>query len=147
MGKKFEFRLEKILSLRAQKVTQEKLALGKVQSLRLNKEQEAQSQNDYQDELKKVKHNKGQASMLQAHHQHRTFIQEEIKKLEEEIDQLKEIEELRRVRLTEAMKDEKVLEKLKEKRKFDHEEDSKHEEVLTLDEISQMRFEKRKVTQ
>ena len=147
MGKKFEFRLEKILSLRTQKVTQEKLALGKVQSLRLNKEQEAQSQNDYQDELKKVKHNKGQASMLQAHHQHRTFIREEIKKLEDEIDQLKEIEELRRVRLTEAMKDEKVLEKLKEKRKYDHEEDSKHEEVLTLDEISQMRFEKRKVTQ
>ena len=74
-------------------------------------------------------------------------LKEEIKKLEEEIDQLKEIEELRRVRLTEAMKDEKVLEKLKEKRKYDHDEDSKHEEVLTLDEISQMRFTKKKITQ
>lgn len=147
MGKKFEFRLEKILNLRAQKVTQEKLALGRIQSLRLNKEQEAQTQNDYQDELKKIKHDKGQASMLQAYHHHRTFVQEEIKKLEDEIDQLKEIEELRRVRLTEAMKDEKILEKLKEKRKYDHEEDSKHEEVQVLDEISQMRFEKQKVTQ
>lgn len=147
MGKKFEFRLEKILSLRAQKVTQEKLALGRVQSMRMNKEQEAQTQNEYKEELNKVRHDKARAGTLQAYHHHRTFVQEEIKKLEEEIDQLKEIEELRRLKLTEAMKDEKILEKLKEKKKYDHEEDSKREEVYALDEIAQNRFEKRKIEQ
>ncbi len=140
MEKKFNFRLEKVLNLRSQKVNQEKLAFGKVMSIRLDKEKEVEEQQNYANGLNNNKSKIANAAFYQTYQNHKEFVKEEIIKLEDELTQIKEIEELRRVKLTEAMKEEKVLEKLKEKKKEIHLEEMKREETINLDEIAQQRF-------
>jgi flagellar protein FliJ len=146
MAKKFEFRLEKVLNLRSQKVSQEKIALGRVQSIRLLKEQEMQEQEDYTNQINRQKSLKANAAMFQALQSHKSYIREEMVKLSEEVVQLREIEKLRRIRLNDAMVDEKVLEKLKERKHSVHIEEVKREETNLLDEIASDRIQRRKST-
>lgn len=142
MAKKFDFRLEKVLNLRTQKVTQEKLAFARVQAIRLQKEQEVEDQKEYANQISGIKGERASAAFFQAQVYHKVYVKEELNKMETELGQIKEIEDLRRVKLTDAMKDEKVLEKLKEKKKDAHMDDVKKEETNTLDEIAQQRYVK-----
>ncbi len=144
MAKKFVFRLEKVLNLRTQKVSQEKIALSRVQSIRTMKEQEIEEQEKYNSYINTIKSEKANAAMFQALQHHKSYIREEMSKLADEVVQLKEIENLRRIRLTEAMKDKKVLEKLKERKQTVHIEDMKREETILLDEIARDRHTKNK---
>ena len=140
MAKKFQFRLDPLLNLRAFKVKEAKEALGHVANLRLEKEKEIQSKLNYLDELNNTFYNSAQASDLQARTQHIRFTEAEIKKLENEKKQLMEIEKLKRSELSEKMKEEKILEKLKEKKKNLHNKDILAEEIKILDEITTNKF-------
>lgn len=136
MAKKFTFRLEPLLNLRSHKVKEAKEELVKVVNKRTSKESEISEQNEYFNGLMKSKKGKIPVAELQADYHHKSFVKDEIGKLENQKEQLLEIEEVKRLRLTEAMKDEKILQKLKEKQKQYHAEEVEKESVKQMDEIA-----------
>ncbi|MCX7736429.1 MAG: flagellar FliJ family protein [Candidatus Kapabacteria bacterium] len=140
MAKKFNFRLEKVLNLKSQKVLELKEALNLVVVSRLAKEKEIDKNQNYLNNL--LYSNKGvlPASSLQTSWSHKTYIQDTIKKLRMERDQLIEIENLRRQKLVEAMKEEKILLKLKDKKQLQHKEELSKEEIKILDEIANIKY-------
>jgi flagellar FliJ protein len=144
MAKKFNFKLESVLKFRADKVNQAMDALNQVVKIRLEKEKmildTIQLKLDIANQIK----SKVKASELQAKNNHLIFLDDEIKKLEHEKKQIVEIENLRRIKLTNAMKDEKVIEKLKEKQLDNYKEDLKKEESIFLDELGIKGIEKNK---
>jgi len=83
-----------------------------------------------------VKAGQYSAADLQAQISHENAVKEEIIKLEKEKEQLLEIESLKRDKLTVAMKEEKILEKLKEKKLIIHNEDASKEEMKVLDDLA-----------
>lgn len=140
MAKKFNFRLEKVLYLKSQKVLELKEALNLVVISRLAKEKEIDKNQNYLNNLLNSKKGVLPASSLQTSWSHKTFIQDTIKKLRIERDQLIEIENLRRQKLVEAMKEEKILQKLKDKKKHQHNEELSKEEIKILDEIANLKY-------
>ena len=139
MAKKFSFRLEPVLKLRSYKVSLAKDSLVQVLNQRRNKEQQISEHKNYYNQLLKTEINSTQASEFQAQYYHKNFIFNEIIKLNNEKEQLLEIESFHRTKLTEAMKQEKILKKLKEKKQDLYNEENQKEETLTLDEIARTR--------
>ncbi len=134
--KKFSFRLDPVLRLREHKVREEKEAFGQAVSSRLSKEEQIRLKKEYQGKILKMKAISGKAENIQAIYHHSIFIKDEIKMLEHERSQLIEIESARRIKLTEAMKNEKIITKLKEKKKDDYNIENNREETSNLDEIA-----------
>ncbi|MER3329355.1 MAG: flagellar FliJ family protein, partial [Candidatus Kapaibacterium sp.] len=90
---------------------------------------------------KLAKHNKTRnehkkLEEIQAFYYHKEAINQEIKKLNMELDNLLDIESLKRIKYNEALKEEKVLQKLKEKKKSEFIAEIEHKEQLELDEIA-----------
>jgi len=144
MAKKFQFRLESLLRIRTHKVEEAKEALNEIIQARLKKKREIQER---EEQIQAAHAHRGGKSSrpvgeLQAVWHHVESLRDQIKMLEQEYSQLGEIETLRREILSEAMKKEKVLEKLKEKKQVQHGADIAREEQLFLDDIAQ-----RKVSQ
>lgn len=134
--KKFNFKLESVLKYRGDKVTQAKDSLNQVLKIKNEKELAiSDTQNTINNLINEKEKGKIKASDLQIKNNHINFLNDEIVRLNEEKKQIVEIENIRRVKLTKAMKDEKVMEKLKEKQKYEHNEIQKKEEGIMLDEI------------
>jgi flagellar export protein FliJ len=136
MAKRFNFRLEPILRLRTHIVNQAKEELTHVVNQRTAKEMQIEEREKYFENIIKSGIKSTSASELQALYSHQDFVRSEIEKLEDEKSQLLEIEDYKRGKLTEAMKKEKILEKLKEKKKIIYNEEISKEETKTLDEIA-----------
>jgi flagellar FliJ protein len=135
MAKKFNFKLEPVLKYRADKVNQAKDSFNQAVRLRIEKENSILETIDKKNEmLNKVIH-KIKAGDLQNNINHINSLNNEILKLENEKNQIIEIENLRRIKLTNAMKDEKVIEKLKEKKIDLYNENLKKDENKFLDEL------------
>ena len=145
MAKKFSFRLEPILKIKNYKASLAKDTLNQVIATRIRKEEEINHKNGYLDNLVNQKTVSTNAMMIQAHYHHKNYVKEEIKKLEKEKFQILEIENLRRIELTEAMKEEKILEKLKEKKQAIHKFEVDKEEMNNLDEIGRNRYIKQNI--
>ncbi|MFN3270592.1 MAG: flagellar FliJ family protein, partial [Candidatus Kapaibacteriota bacterium] len=73
---------------------------------------------------------------IQALNYHKEYVREEIRELKEQLARIVEIENILRMRLVEAMKEEKVLQKLKEKEFDAYKVALNKEETKLLDEIS-----------
>lgn len=136
MVKKFAFRLDPVLKLRSFRAKEAKEALAQVLNLRLTKEREIAEKKKYLDDLFIAGKGAAPAADLQAKANHKIYVQSEIKRLEEERKRLLEIENLKRNELSEKMKDEKILEKLKEKKRDVYEKEVLDEENKQLDEIT-----------
>ncbi len=136
MPKKFSFRLEPILNLRSHRVRQEKEALLQIQGMRIAKENEIQDNIDNLNSLYRNKIGKISVEQMQIDFHRQNYIKELIKKLEADKLRLLEIEEQRRIILNEALKEEKVLEKLKEKKHTAYKEELNLEDMKMMDEIA-----------
>jgi flagellar export protein FliJ len=138
MSKRFTFRLDSLHRLRQHKTEQAQLALGEIARMRFEKEQEIE-----QRKLYLQKYNDQTRSRKIADHQMRTehihTVRAEIKRLHSELDNLLEIEALRRKVLSEMMKEEKVLDSLREKKVAEHKSILLHEEQNLMDEIASRR--------
>jgi len=139
--KKFAFRLEPLLKIRSEKTAEAKDMLGQAMQVRIAKERTIAEKKQYSLELQKkgVHETKISVQELAANFHHLRAVAEEIKQLEKEHAQVLEIESLRRGILSEAMKQEKVLDKLKEKKKEQFLKDVAHEENALLEDIAQRR--------
>lgn len=135
MAKKFNFRFESILKIRAEKVTQAQESLNQAVKVRLDKEQAIQEFIDSKNNLEISKPITTKAQDLQNKIFHKQHIESEINRLEKEKQQIVEIENLRRNKLGVAMKEEKVMEKLKDKKLSEHIDEVKREEGIFFDEI------------
>lgn len=144
MAKKFSFKLESVLKYRADKVNQAIDALNQVVKLRIEKEKKINELIQLKKEIYSQGKKKVKASDLQTKNNYLNSLDEEISKLENEKKQIIEIENIRRIKLTEAMKDEKVIEKLKEKKISSYKEEIRKEEGIFLDEIGIKGIEKNK---
>jgi flagellar export protein FliJ len=136
MAKRFQFRLEPVLRLRTHKVNEAKEELGSVMRKRMDKEQKLADKQNYFSDLLTDKTGQYSAAELQAQISHENAVKEEIIKLENEKEQLLEIESFKREKLTVAMKEEKILEKLKERKLITHNENISKEEMKVLDELA-----------
>jgi flagellar export protein FliJ len=145
MAKKFNFRLEPVLRIRTHYVELAKEALAEAINERVAKEAEIDSQQNYRDSLLNITIKSRKAEELQAESNHKIYVNEEIKRLAEEKINMEEIEAFRRNKLTDAMKQEKILVKLKEKKQVIYNEEINKEETKVIDEIAQRKFEGLKV--
>ena len=136
MAKKFNFKLDTVLRLRSDKTEEAKTELQIIIRKRIEKEQLIEEEilklalhNKTRDEHKKLEE-------IQAFYYHKEYINQEIKKLNMELDNLLDIESLKRIKYNEALKEEKVLQKLKDKKKSEFMAEIEHKEQLELDEIA-----------
>lgn len=136
MAKKFNFKLDTVLRLRSDKTEEAKTELQLIIRKRIEKEQLIEEEytrlanhNTTRNEHKKLE-------QIQAFYYHKEFINQEIKKLKMELDNLLDIESLKRIKYNEALKEEKVLLKLKEKKKSEFIAEIEHKEQLEIDEIA-----------
>lgn len=136
MAKKFNFKLDTVLRLRSDKTEEAKTELQLIIRKRIEKEQLIEEQfaklanhNQTRSEHKKLEE-------IQAFYYHKEFINDEIKKLKMELDNLLDIENLKRNKYNEALKEEKILLKLKEKKKSEFMAEIEHKEQLEIDEIA-----------
>jgi flagellar FliJ protein len=135
MAKKFNFRLNSVLKMRAEKVAQAQDLLNQAVKVRMEKEKAIQNYNDYKNSLLEKKFLSSKITELQTQIHHKEYIDSEIVKLEKEKQQILEIENLRRLKLTKALKDEKIIEKLKDKKFQDHKDELLREESKFFDEV------------
>lgn len=144
MSKRFQFRLEPLLKLRANAVEQAKNALATAMQHRLKKEDELIEREQYFNQLLISEQNQKQTVIdMQANWHHRQEVQFELRTLEREKDKLSDIENKKRDELAEAMKQEKTVDKLKERKKTEYRESIAKEEQIFLDEIAGRSFGKR----
>ena len=136
MPKKFAFRLDPVLKLRSFKTKEAKEAFARVLNLRYVKEREISEKINYLNELDIADSGASPACDLQAKVNHKIFIRDEIKRLENEKERLLEIENMKRAELSEKMKEEKVIEKLREKKQDQYQKEIHAEETKQLDEIT-----------
>ncbi len=147
MPKKFQFRLEALLKLRANAVEQAKNALATALQNRMKKEDELYMKEQYFSELLILEQSQKQSvSEMQANWHHRQAVQHEIHTLEREKNKLVEVEDKKRYELAETMKQEKTVEKLKERKKTEYHEIIAKEEQVFLDEIAGRSHGKSKAT-
>lgn len=139
MSKKFVFRLEAVLSLRSKAVDEAKIALGKVISERIAKEQEITLQEQYVASLMNNSDVRGRSSalMIEAQWHHLRVAKKELQHLEEQKAQLLRLEADKRRKLALALQQEKALSQLKEKQLQEHIRAEDHAEQSFLDDIAQ----------
>lgn len=139
MAKKFNFRLNSVLKLNTHKVKLAEGALMEIVNIRTAKETKVDELRIYHKQLQTKKLKSAHAADLQTHWYHMTNIEEQIKTLIKEIDQILELENIKRLKLTEAMKEERIIEKLKEKKFDDYIKETDAEEMKELNEIASTR--------
>ena len=142
MAKKFKFKLESFLKLKSFNVTKAEDALNKILILKYEKEVEIVS---LYDEISELNNNPKKQTIidLQSRFHRKIFLEDRIVQIKYEITKIVEIENFKRKELQEAMKDEKILEKLKEKKQVEFKFETGKEEDLALDEISIVAFGKK----
>lgn len=145
MAKKFSFRLEPVLKLRAFRVQEAKEALSLIIGLRVKKENEIIEKDDYLNELYTKKAESAPVMEMQALWHHKVYVKEQIEKLEKEKLRLIEIETKKRQELADKMRDEKVMLKLKDKQKDAYNAELLSEENKELNEIATNRHYKRQI--
>lgn len=136
MSKKFSFRLEPVLKLRAYRVAEAKEKLAEILYLRIKKENEIKSKYEYLQKFELAKDGKSSIADIQTRIYHKIYVEGEIKKLTKDRSELLEIENLKRKELSEAMKNEKILAKLKERKFEAYKHELNIEEMKDLDEIA-----------
>lgn len=145
MNSKFKFKLESVLKLRAEKTNEAKGELQTILKKRIEKEEEIEEIKN-----KLANHNKNRSKHkklenIQAFYHHKDSLSHNLKQLSYELDNLKDIENLKRDKYNSALKEEKVMEKLKEKKYAEHMAEIERIERNELDEIAIRQFT-RKVT-
>lgn len=146
MAKKFKFKLESFLKLKSFNVTKAEDALNKILILKYEKEVEIVS---LYDEISELNNNPKKQTIidLQSRFHRKIFLEDRIVQIKYEITKIVEIENFKRKELQEAMKDEKILEKLKEKKQVEFKFETGKEEDLALDEISIVAFGKKLIAE
>ncbi|MFY8161180.1 MAG: flagellar FliJ family protein [Candidatus Kapaibacteriota bacterium] len=146
MAKKFKFKLESFLKLKSFNVTKAEDALNKILILKYEKEVEIVS---LYDEISELNNNPKKQTIidLQSRFHRKIFLEDRIVQIRYEITKIVEIENFKRKELQEAMKDEKILEKLKEKKQVEFKFETGKEEDLALDEISIVAFGKKLIAE
>ena len=138
MAKKFRFRLEKVLELRRGEADQARASFGEAEYARRKKEEEIEEMQVYYRQLLTAdRQGKTSVQSLESQWYHARAVQSEIAALEHQRAQLVEIEEVKRAELAEAMKKQKILEKLKENKQEAHLREVDREEQNFMDEIAQ----------
>lgn len=137
--KKFKFNLEPVLKVRQHKVDKAKNELAKVVIEKV-KRQDAINVN--LDEIKELESRgtKNDLRFLQNRQNRIDLLLIDNKRLKSEIKNIEEIESLRRRELTELMKKEKAIEKLKDKKREEHTYKINKEENDFIDEIASRSF-------
>ncbi len=135
MAKKFKFSLESVLNLKNHRAKEAKDLLQQAANIRTKKEQTISENQEY---LKSISNTGNRMSLqeLQDLHYHKESVKHIIIKLEKEKSQIVEIENLRRDKLSDAMKEEKILTKLKDNKILKYKDELKKEENSILDEIA-----------
>lgn len=136
MAKKFNFRLESVLKLREQKVEEARDSLNQAVRIRLQKEEMLKSNQSIISGLRSDNSFTAKADSFQAKENYISYLEKENDKFGKEIEKVQEIENIRRSKLSQAMKEEKVLTKLKDKKSEDHRIELLREENELMDEIS-----------
>ncbi|MFA7326254.1 MAG: flagellar FliJ family protein [Candidatus Kapaibacterium sp.] len=136
MAKKFNFKLDTVLRLRSDKTEEAKTELQLIIRKRIEKEQLIEEQFAKLSNHNRTRSEHKKLEEIQAFYYHKEFINEEIKKLKMELDNLLDIENLKRNKYNEALKEEKILLKLKEKKKSEFIAEIEHKEQLEIDEIA-----------
>jgi|APTNR8051073442_1049403.scaffolds.fasta_scaffold02163_12 flagellar protein FliJ len=136
MAKKFNFKLDTVLRLRSDKTEEAKTELQLIIRKRIEKEQliEEQLFKLENHNLTRSEHKK--LEEIQAFYYHKEYINQEIKRLKMELDNLLDIESLKRIKYNEALKEEKVLQNLKDKKKIEFIAEIERKEQIELDEIA-----------
>jgi len=139
MAKRFNFRMDSLLKIRAHKVDMAKDELAKVVAFRHSKEN---IKVNYINEIELISSQKGKLNLddLRGNFHRKSFLKDEIDKVESEIERIKELENVRIQQLQAVMREEKVLINLKEKKHQIHLQELKAEENIMFDEISLTRF-------
>jgi flagellar export protein FliJ len=101
------------------------------------------------DEISELNNNPKKQTIidLQSRFHRKIFLEDRIVQIRYEITKIVEIENFKRKELQEAMKDEKILEKLKEKKQVEFKFETGKEEDLALDEISIVAFGKKLIAE
>lgn len=138
MAKKFRFRLEQVLDLRKNEADGARLRFGEAEAARMRKEEEILELRQYYEEIvAKSRQERASVQLLESQWYHARAVQSQIATLERERIQLMEIEEIKRRELAEAMKKQKVLEKLKENKREQYNRQVDLEEQKFMDDIAQ----------
>lgn len=136
MAKKFVYRLEPILKLKEYEAKLAKDNLARIMKLRQEKEQEIQDLNEYLEKIKISKVGRQSVQELQANFYHKEYVKNERSKKDNEKKQLLEIENVNRVKVIEATKQEKIYQKYKEKKFEQYKIELESQDFKDLDEIS-----------
>ncbi len=128
------------MRLKTHKVNQSKDSLASVLRLRYEKDDAIDGKNQYKNGLISIGYASSKAQDLQARVFHKQFVEKELDTLDKDRRQLLEIESFRRKRLNEAMKEEKVLANLKEKKFGQYKYETNIEETKMMDDIAISRF-------
>lgn len=140
MAKKFKFSLNSILGLRTNKVDEAKVSLGKVIHLKNIKLNEKEIILDEKKDLQQNWAVSGKVFFAQALINRKNHLIQEVKKTDDEIKKIEQVENMRRVTLNLAMQEEKVLLNLKDKKYEEYKQKVLKEESIIMDEIAQNSF-------
>ena len=140
MAKKFKFKLEPILNIRTENVEEAKTSLYTAVRSRYKKEYEIENLNNIKEEFLNEPQITSKAADMQVYKDYVNNIDWQLQKKEEEKIKLLEIENQKREVLNEALKEEKVIIKLKEKKIEEHQKQLNKEEANFLDEIGTNRY-------
>lgn len=136
MAKKFSYRLETFLNLKTFKVKEIEENIQKVLYYRTQIEEEIRKNQEYLAMLNNNRNGHFKAIEIQALNYHKEAVKDEIENLRSQLSRIIEIENILRQRLVEAMKEEKVLQKLKERQLEAYMYEVNREETKLLDEIT-----------
>jgi flagellar FliJ protein len=136
MAKKFSYRLETFLNLKTFKVKEIEENIQKVLYYRTQTEEEIRKNQEYLAMLNNNRNGHFKAIEIQALNYHKEAVKDEIENLRSQLSRIIEIENILRQRLVEAMKEEKVLQKLKERQFEAYMYEVNREETKLLDEIT-----------
>ncbi len=136
MAKKFSFRLDTVLKLRSYKVKLAKEVLLQIQSQRIKAEEEINRNHQELQSLYRNKVGKISVETMQQDFYRQEYIKNYINILEKEKEKLLKIEEAKRKILNEAMKDEKILLKLKDKKIAEYKFEMNQEDQKVMDDIA-----------
>ena len=140
MAKKFNFRLESVLKIRTEKVEETKNSLNVAVRNRYEKENEILTLTGEKKHFLAEPQIVLKASDMQATKDYMSSIDRQLEIKENEKIKLIEIEKYRLEKLNEALKEEKVIVKLKEKKLTEHQQKVNREETNFLDEVGTNQF-------
>jgi len=140
MAKKFKFKLEPVLKIKTEKVLESKHSLNIAVRSRYEKENQIETLNEVKKDFLHSPQVTTKAADMQASKDYTNNINFQLQKAENEKIKLLNIEAQRRDRLNEALKEEKVIVKLKEKKIEEHQKILNKEETNFLDEIGNNKY-------